>query len=95
MSQLENLVKGNNFLIKVYTIPGKTHCLRPSTTNRQEELKEVFHIGHCNITKCCTEVCPEDITITDKAVIPLKERVTGAFYDPLAWLWRSLTFVSK
>ncbi|MCS5541716.1 MAG: succinate dehydrogenase/fumarate reductase iron-sulfur subunit, partial [SAR324 cluster bacterium] len=54
-----------------------------------------FGIGYCNITKCCTEVCPEDIAITDNAIIPLKERVAGAFYDPLAWLWRSLTSVSK
>ena len=65
------------------------------TLNRLKELKDVFGIGNCNITKCCTEFCPEDITITDNAIIPLKERVSGAFYDPLAWLWRSRTFVSK
>ena len=43
-------------------------------------------IGYCNITKCCTEVCPEHITITDNAIIPLKERVVDRYYDPL-WGW--------
>ncbi len=60
------------------------------TENRLGALKEDFGIGYCNITKCCTEVCPEDIHITDNAIIPLKERVAGAYYDPLAWLWRLL-----
>jgi succinate dehydrogenase / fumarate reductase iron-sulfur subunit len=40
-------------------------------------------VGYCNITKCCTEVCPENITITDNAIIPLKERVVDRFYDPV------------
>jgi succinate dehydrogenase / fumarate reductase iron-sulfur subunit len=40
----------------------------------------------CNITKCCTEVCPEHIKITDNALIPLKERVADRKYDPLVWL---------
>jgi hypothetical protein len=44
----------------------------------------------CNITKCCTEVCPEDIHITDNAIIPLKERVVDARYDPVAWLGRKI-----
>ncbi len=43
-------------------------------------------LGYCNITKCCTEVCPEHIKITDNALIPLKERVVGRRYDPLVWL---------
>ncbi|HLJ11389.1 MAG TPA: succinate dehydrogenase/fumarate reductase iron-sulfur subunit [Planctomycetaceae bacterium] len=54
-------------------------------------LKENLGIGLCNITKCCTEVCPEGIRITDNAIIPLKERVVDRFYDPLLWLWRKLT----
>lgn len=54
--------------------------------DRLEELKETMGIGFCNITKCCTKVCPESITITDNAIIPLKERVVGKFYDPLARL---------
>ena len=43
-------------------------------------------IGYCNITKCCTKVCPEEITITDNAIIPLKERVADKAYDPVRWL---------
>jgi succinate dehydrogenase / fumarate reductase iron-sulfur subunit len=53
-------------------------------------LKDTLGLGLCNITKCCTEVCPEDIHITDNAIIPLKERVVDDFYDPLAWLSRKL-----
>jgi succinate dehydrogenase / fumarate reductase iron-sulfur subunit len=45
-------------------------------------------IGYCNITKCCTEVCPEDIHITDNAIIPMKERVAGRYFDPVAMLVR-------
>lgn len=52
--------------------------------NRLEYLKDEGHIGYCNITKCCTEVCPEDIKITDNAIIPLKERVVDEYYDPIA-----------
>jgi succinate dehydrogenase / fumarate reductase, iron-sulfur subunit len=47
-------------------------------------------IGFCNITKCCTEVCPEDIHITDNAIIPLKERQVDQRYDPIMWLGRKL-----
>ena len=47
------------------------------------ELKDAHGIGYCNITKCCTKVCPEHITITDNAIIPLKERVVDGSYDPL------------
>ena len=54
------------------------------------ELKQAHGIGFCNITKCCTKVCPENITITDNAIIPLKERVVDEFYDPLGWLWKML-----
>jgi succinate dehydrogenase / fumarate reductase iron-sulfur subunit len=51
-------------------------------------LKQELGIGYCNITKCCTEVCPEEIHITDNAIIPLKERVVDQFYDPLTMLFR-------
>ena len=54
--------------------------------DRLEDLKVEMGIGLCNITKCCTKVCPESITITDNAIIPLKERVVGKFFDPLARL---------
>ncbi|HEX6128148.1 MAG TPA: succinate dehydrogenase/fumarate reductase iron-sulfur subunit [Candidatus Limnocylindria bacterium] len=53
------------------------------TGNRLAELRESQGIGYCNITKCCTAVCPEGIHITDNAIIPLKERVVDEFYDPL------------
>jgi succinate dehydrogenase / fumarate reductase iron-sulfur subunit len=58
------------------------------TENRLQELKETQGIGYCNITKCCTKVCPENITITDNAIIPLKERVIDEHFDPLTRLWR-------
>ncbi|NOT64082.1 MAG: succinate dehydrogenase/fumarate reductase iron-sulfur subunit [Acidobacteria bacterium] len=61
------------------------------TVSRTALLKEELGIGLCNITKCCTEVCPEDIHITDNAIIPLKERVVDEFYDPVLMLWRKLT----
>jgi succinate dehydrogenase / fumarate reductase iron-sulfur subunit len=54
--------------------------------DRVPELKQAQGIGYCNITKCCTNVCPEGITITDNAIIPLKERVVDQFYDPLGKL---------
>ena len=56
--------------------------------DRTDDLKESHGIGYCNITKCCTKVCPENITITDNAIIPLKERVVDKHYDPLGKLVR-------
>ncbi|MHA2250903.1 MAG: succinate dehydrogenase/fumarate reductase iron-sulfur subunit [Candidatus Kariarchaeaceae archaeon] len=53
------------------------------TEDRLPEIKNEFGVGYCNITKCCTEVCPENIPITDEAIIPLKERVVSRYYDPL------------
>jgi succinate dehydrogenase / fumarate reductase iron-sulfur subunit len=58
--------------------------------DRRGYLKDTGNIGYCNITKCCTEVCPEHIKITDNAIIPLKERVADEFYDPVMWAWRKL-----
>jgi succinate dehydrogenase / fumarate reductase iron-sulfur subunit len=54
--------------------------------DRKLEAQEEFGLGLCNITKCCTEVCPEHIKITDNALIPMKERVVDRRYDPLVWL---------
>jgi succinate dehydrogenase / fumarate reductase iron-sulfur subunit len=56
--------------------------------DRVSDLKQKHGIGLCNITKCCTKVCPEHITITDNAIIPLKERVADRFYDPVKRLFR-------
>ena len=57
--------------------------------DRVEDLRKTQGIGYCNITKCCTKVCPESITITDNAIIPLKERVVDRFFDPLGKLFRA------
>jgi succinate dehydrogenase / fumarate reductase iron-sulfur subunit len=54
--------------------------------DRQREAQEQHGLGYCNITKCCTEVCPEHIKITDNALIPMKERVIDRKYDPVVWL---------
>ena len=72
-----------------YTAALEMHPL--DTGRRTKELKDDYGIGYCNITKCCTNVCPEGITITNNAIIPLKERVMDDFYDPIRRLWRKLT----
>jgi succinate dehydrogenase / fumarate reductase iron-sulfur subunit len=58
--------------------------------DRVPDMKEKAGIGYCNITKCCTKVCPEHIQITDNAIIPLKERVVDRFYDPVTRLLHML-----
>ena len=75
---------GPRFL--VYAAALEMHPL--DTEERVADLKNEHGIGFCNITKCCTKVCPEDITITDNAIIPLKERVVDEFYDPIKRLLR-------
>jgi succinate dehydrogenase / fumarate reductase, iron-sulfur subunit len=70
----------------VYAAALEMHPL--DVENRTADLKEQQGIGYCNITKCCTKVCPESITITDNAIIPLKERVVDEFYDPVRKLLR-------
>jgi succinate dehydrogenase / fumarate reductase iron-sulfur subunit len=60
------------------------------TDDRIQEVRDESGSGLCNITRCCTEACPEHINITDNAIIPLKERVVDRFYDPLMWLMRKL-----
>jgi succinate dehydrogenase / fumarate reductase iron-sulfur subunit len=75
---------GPRFL--VYAAALEMHPL--DVGDRVEDLREQFGLGLCNITKCCTKVCPESITITDNAIIPLKERVVDRFFDPLSRLFR-------
>jgi succinate dehydrogenase / fumarate reductase iron-sulfur subunit len=70
----------------VYAAALEMHPLDVET--RTADLKNSQGIGYCNITKCCTNVCPENITITDNAIIPLKERVVDQFYDPIRKLLR-------
>lgn len=60
------------------------------TANRLDFAQDDAGLGLCNITKCCTEVCPESIKITDNGIIPIKERVAGNRYDPMTWLGRKL-----
>jgi succinate dehydrogenase / fumarate reductase, iron-sulfur subunit len=73
---------GPRFLVHVAAL--EMHPL--DVEDRVEELRRAHGIGYCNITKCCTAVCPEHITITDNAIIPLKERVIDRFFDPLGKL---------
>ena len=73
----------------VYTAALEMHPL--DTENRLDDLRKTDGIGYCNITKCCTTVCPESIAITDNAIIPLKERVVDQAYDPLGRLIRALS----
>ncbi len=70
----------------VHTAALEMHPL--DVEDRVPELREAHGVGYCNITKCCTGVCPEGITITDNAIIPLKERVVDRAYDPIARLVR-------
>jgi len=72
----------------VYAAALEMHPL--DTEDRLADLKQAHGIGYCNITKCCTKVCPENITITDNAIIPLKERVVDEFYDPLHKILRRI-----
>ena len=57
-----------------------------SGLDRSRSAQDDHGLGLCNITRCCTDVCPEHITITENALIPLKERVADRKYDPLVWL---------
>jgi succinate dehydrogenase / fumarate reductase iron-sulfur subunit len=58
--------------------------------DRIPDIRAKHGSGMCNITRCCTEVCPEHINITDNAIIPLKERVVDRYYDPIAMLLRKV-----
>jgi succinate dehydrogenase / fumarate reductase iron-sulfur subunit len=77
---------GPRFFVRVAAL--EMHPL--DDADRIDLLRKELGIGLCNITKCCTEVCPEAIAITDNAIIPLKERVVDHHYDPILWLWRKL-----
>ena len=83
---LHNEFIGPRFLL--YSAALEMHPL--DTEDRLADLKDKNGVGYCNITRCCTKVCPEHITITENAIIPLKERVVDHFYDPLGKLLRIL-----
>src|SRR5467141_1438766 len=65
------------------------------TVDRTEFIRDAAGVGLCNITKCCTEVCPEHIHITDNGIIPLKERMADEFFDPVVWLLRKFRSKKK
>jgi succinate dehydrogenase / fumarate reductase iron-sulfur subunit len=78
---------GPRFMIRLAQL--EMHPL--DTDDRIPQIKKEFGSGLCNITRCCTDVCPEHIRITDNGIIPLKERVVDRYYDPILMLWRRLT----
>lgn len=73
---------GPRFLMRIAELD--MHPL--DAADRQHQAQDQHGLGYCNITKCCTEVCPEHIKITDNALIPMKERVADRKYDPIVWL---------
>ena len=84
--QLKQQYFGPRFMIRLASL--EMHPL--DTLDRTELVRQGAGVGLCNITKCCSEVCPEGINITDNGIIPLKERVVDRSYDPLAKLVRKL-----
>src|SRR3989454_12289953 len=84
--EMHDRFAGPRFLLHVAAL--EMHPL--DVEDRVAELTQAQGVGLCNITKCCTRVCPEGIAITDNAIIPLKERVVDEGYDPLRLLVRLL-----
>ncbi len=82
----QNTFVGPRFMIRLASL--EMHPL--DTADRIPAVRDEFGSGMCNITKCCSEVCPEHIHITDNGIIPLKERVVDRFYDPIAMLMRKI-----
>ncbi len=77
---------GPRFLMRIAEL--EMHPL--DVADRRGAAQDEHGLGLCNITKCCTEVCPEHIKITDNALIPLKERVADTRFDPVVWLGNKL-----
>jgi succinate dehydrogenase / fumarate reductase iron-sulfur subunit len=78
---------GPRFMIRLASL--EMHPL--DTADRIPAIKEEFGSGMCNITRCCTDVCPEHISITDNGIIPMKERVVDRYYDPIMRIFRFVT----
>lgn len=74
---------GPRFMIRLAGL--EMHPL--DTEDRVPEIAKEHGVGMCNITRCCADVCPENISITENGIIPLKERVIDRYYDPLARLF--------
>jgi succinate dehydrogenase / fumarate reductase iron-sulfur subunit len=85
--EIQSPFMGPRFLVRVAAL--EMHPL--DRADRLEHLRGEGGIGYCNITKCCSDVCPEHIKITDNAIIPLKERVADEYFDPIQMVWRKLT----
>jgi succinate dehydrogenase / fumarate reductase, iron-sulfur subunit len=80
-----------NYIGPRYIVKAASFDMHPvDAIDRSDFLKDQGGIGYCNITKCCQEVCPEHIIITDDAIIPEKERVVDTHYDPLLWVFNQL-----
>ena len=77
---------GPRFMIRLASL--EMHPL--DKADRIPDIKNEHGSGMCNITRCCTDVCPEHIQITDNGIIPLKERVADRYYDPILWVFRKL-----
>ena len=82
---------GPRFMIRLASL--EMHPL--DNADRIPEIRKEYGSGMCNITRCCTEVCPEHIGITDNGIIPLKERVVDRYYDPVLWVGRKLLGIAK
>ncbi|HEY5943908.1 MAG TPA: succinate dehydrogenase/fumarate reductase iron-sulfur subunit [Kofleriaceae bacterium] len=82
---------GPRFMIRLASL--EMHPV--DTADRIPEVRKEFGSGMCNITRCCTEVCPEHINITDNGIIPLKERVVDRYFDPVAMIGRKLFGIRK
>ena len=83
---LKGVFQGPRFMVRIASLE-----MHPKDVlDRRPLLKGKAGIGYCNVTKCCTEVCPEHIHITDNAIIPLKERMDDVYFDPVRSLIRRL-----
>ncbi|HEY8946354.1 MAG TPA: succinate dehydrogenase/fumarate reductase iron-sulfur subunit, partial [Polyangiaceae bacterium] len=82
---------GPRFMIRLAGL--EMHPL--DTEDRVPEIRKEYGSGYCNITRCCTEVCPEHINITDNGIIPLKERVADRYFDPIVLLGERIFGIKK
>jgi succinate dehydrogenase / fumarate reductase, iron-sulfur subunit len=83
---LKGAFQGPRFMVRIASLE-----MHPKDAlDRRPLLKGKAGIGYCNVTKCCTEVCPEHIHITDNAIIPLKERMDDVYFDPVRSLMNRL-----
>ncbi|MFN8614672.1 MAG: succinate dehydrogenase/fumarate reductase iron-sulfur subunit [Vampirovibrionales bacterium] len=82
----KNHFYGPRFMVRMASLDMHPY----DTVDRLQAIKEEAGVGYCNITKCCTEVCPEHIHITDNAIIPLKERVADRYFDPIGQIFSAL-----